>query len=33
MDQRVHLSLFVKVRERWPDDPERYRPWGLDFSS
>lgn len=29
-DRRVHLSLFVKVRENWADDPERYREWGLD---
>ena len=28
----VHLFLFVKVRENWGDDPERYRDWGLDFS-
>jgi GTP-binding protein Era len=28
---RVHLFLFVKVREAWPDDPEHYREMGLDF--
>jgi GTP-binding protein Era len=27
----VHLFLFVKVRERWADDPERYRKMGLDY--
>lgn len=27
----VHLFLFVKVRENWGDDPERYRGIGLDF--
>ena len=27
----VHLFLFVKVREHWSDDPERYREMGLDF--
>jgi len=27
----VHLFLFVKVRERWGDDPERYRGIGLEF--
>jgi GTPase len=32
-DQKVHLFLFVKVREHWSDDPERYREMGLDFSS
>ena len=31
LETRVHLFLFVKVRERWVDDPERYREWGLDF--
>ena len=27
----VHLFLFVKVREGWADDPERYRGMGLEF--
>jgi GTP-binding protein Era len=27
----VHLFLFVKVRERWTEDPERYREMGLDY--
>jgi GTPase len=27
----VHLYLFVKVREHWDDDPERYREMGLKF--
>jgi GTP-binding protein Era len=27
----VHLMLFVKVRENWGDDPERYREIGLEF--
>ena len=27
----VHLFLFVKVRENWLDDPERYRAMGLEF--
>ncbi len=31
LGRRVHLFLFVKVRERWEDDPERYREMGLDF--
>ncbi len=30
---RVHLFLFVKVREKWGDDPERYRDLGLDFDA
>jgi GTP-binding protein Era len=28
---RVHLFLFVKVRDGWGDDPERYREMGLEF--
>ena len=31
-EQKVHLFLFVKVRENWADDPERYREMGLDFT-
>lgn len=30
-EQNVHLFLFVKVRENWGDDPERFREMGLDF--
>ncbi|WP_420410041.1 GTPase Era [Hoeflea sp.] len=31
LDQNVHLFLFVKVRENWGNDPERYREIGLEF--
>jgi len=31
LDVPVHLFLFVKVRENWGDDPDRYREMGLDF--
>ncbi|MEI6986666.1 MAG: GTPase Era [Rhodospirillaceae bacterium] len=31
LERRIHLKLFVKVREHWTDDPERYREMGLDF--
>ncbi|MDP3898064.1 MAG: GTPase Era [Mesorhizobium sp.] len=31
LGQKVHLFLFVKVRENWGDDPERYREMGLEF--
>jgi GTP-binding protein Era len=31
LDQKVHLFLFVKVRDNWSDDPERYREMGLEF--
>lgn len=30
-EAKVHLFLFVKVRENWSDDPERYREMGLEF--
>jgi GTP-binding protein Era len=30
-DTKVHLFLFVKVREKWSDDPERYREMGLEY--
>ncbi|GLR82556.1 hypothetical protein GCM10007856_52550 [Azospirillum oryzae] len=33
LERRVHLILFVKVREGWVDDPERYSAWGLDFGA
>jgi len=33
LGHRVHLFLFVKVREGWIDDPERYAPWDLDFNA
>jgi len=31
LEKPVHLFLFVKVREGWGDDPERYRQMGLEF--
>lgn len=31
VEKPVHLFLFVKVREGWANDPERYREMGLDF--
>lgn len=30
-EMKVHLFLFVKVRENWLDDPSRYREMRLDF--
>ncbi len=30
---RIHLFLFVKVREKWEENPEHYRSWGLDFNA
>ncbi len=32
LEQPVHLFLFVKVRENWGDDPERFREMGLEFT-
>lgn len=31
LEMKVHLFLFVKVRENWENDKERYTAWGLDF--
>ncbi|MBZ9655081.1 GTPase Era [Phyllobacterium lublinensis] len=31
LEQKVHLFLFVKVRDNWGNDPERYREMGLEF--
>lgn len=31
--QPIHLFLFVKVRENWLNDPERYRNLGLEFDA
>jgi GTP-binding protein Era len=31
LERRVHLFLFVKVRENWIEDPERYAALGLDY--
>ena len=30
-EAKVHLFLFVKVREGWGEDPERYKAMGLEF--
>ncbi len=30
LNRPVHLFLFVKVRENWMEDPDRYALWGLD---
>jgi len=29
-EQKIHLFLFVKVRENWAEDPERYREMRLE---
>ena len=33
LERKVHLFIFVKVRQKWGDDPERFAPWGLDFNA
>lgn len=33
LDERIHLFLFVKVRENWVDDPARYSTLGLNFNA
>jgi len=30
---RVQLMLFVKVRENWTDDPNRYKDWNINFDA
>jgi GTP-binding protein Era len=33
LERRIHLFLFVKVRENWIEDPERYTALGLDYNA
>ena len=33
LGHKAHLFIFVKVREKWIDDPERYRTWGLEYDA
>ena len=33
LERRVHLMLYVKVRENWSNDPSRYKLWNLDFNA
>jgi len=33
LERRIHLFLFVKVRENWIEDPERYAALGLDYNA
>ena len=32
LEERIHLFLFVKVRENWSEDPARYQDWGLVYN-
>src|SRR6266536_780525 len=31
LERRIHLFLFVKVRDNWIEDPERFAALGLDY--
>lgn len=33
LEERIHLFLFVKVRENWGNDPARFKEWNLDFKA
>ena len=33
LERRVHLFLFVKVRQRWVEDRERFEALGLDYDT
>lgn len=33
LGRRVHLFLFVKVRDNWIEDPERFTALGLDYNA
>jgi GTP-binding protein Era len=33
LERRVHLFLFVKVRDGWAEDPERFAALGLDYNA
>jgi len=33
LERRVHLFLFVKVREHWAEDRERFAALGLDYDA
>jgi len=31
--RKVHLFIYVKVRDKWMDDRSRYSAWGLNFNA
>jgi glycosyltransferase involved in cell wall biosynthesis len=33
LGSKVHLKLFVRVSQRWRDDPDYYQQWGLDYKA
>ncbi len=32
LEEKIHLFLFVKVRENWENDPARFGTWGLTYN-
>ncbi|MEO1250450.1 MAG: KH domain-containing protein, partial [Pseudomonadota bacterium] len=33
LDCKVHLSLFVRVSERWMEERQHYEDWGLQYDA
>lgn len=33
LEERIHLFLYVKVRENWQEDAGRYNTWNLNFNA
>ncbi len=33
LERKVHLKLFVRVSDRWRDDPAYFSQWGLDHNA
>ena len=33
LEERIHLFLYVKVRENWVDEASHYSDWGLNFKA
>jgi len=33
LERRIHLFLYVKVRDKWEEDRAHYQDWGLDFDA
>ena len=33
LEERIHLFLYVKVRENWAEEASHYSDWGLNFKA
>ena len=33
LEERIHLFLYVKVRENWVDEASHYTDWNLNFKA